>query len=78
MGCAVLKMPLPFTLHIRCENCMRESQKAVEVPEGEGAPRDVDEFMESGLIGSLSFHCRPCGSVIGQIIGIEGGGRHGY
>lgn len=78
MGLAVLKTAAPFTLHIRCENCMRDSVKVVELPIGDDAPRDPDELIDSAFLGSLSFNCQPCGSVIGQIIGIEGGYGNGY
>jgi hypothetical protein len=78
MGCTVLKSSAPFTLHIRCENCMRESTRDVELPFGDDVPRDPEELTESAFLGSLTFNCRPCGGVIGQLIGIEGGYENGY
>jgi ribosomal protein S27E len=77
MGWAVLKQTESFTLHIRCENCMRESEKLVAVPVGEDAPRDAEELMGSVYLESIPYRCRPCGSVIGRLIGISGGNRYG-
>lgn len=73
MGYAVLKSAAPFTLHIRCENCMRDSAKVVEVPCGDHAPRDPDELMDSAFLESIPFRCRHCDSVIGRLTAITGG-----
>lgn len=78
MGCAVLKSAVPFTLHIRCENCMRDSMKVVDVPIGDDAPRDADDLTESVYLRTIPFRCRPCGSVIGRLVGIDGGVCNGY
>ncbi|KNY18487.1 hypothetical protein AKG11_05070 [Shinella sp. SUS2] len=78
MGYAVLKSTAPFTLHLRCDNCMRESTRDIELPVGDDIPRDADELIESAFLGSLKFNCRPCGGVIGRLIGIEGGNPYGY
>ncbi len=74
MNVAVLRSSAWFTLHIRCENCMRESEKVVEMPLGDDVPRDAEELIESVFLERLSFRCRPCGGVIGRLIGINGGG----
>jgi hypothetical protein len=78
MGLAVLKSPTPFTLHIRCENCMRDSERTVDMPVGDDAPRDADELVGSVYLESIPFRCQPCGSVIGQLIGITVGSQYGY
>lgn len=78
MGCEVLRTYAPFTLHLRCDNCMRESTRCIELPVGDDIPRDPDELIESAFLGSLKFNCRPCGGVIGQLVGIEGGYGNGY
>jgi hypothetical protein len=78
MGFALLKSAGPFTLHIQCENCLRPSEKIVEVPVGDDAPRDADELIESIYLQSIPFRCQPCGSVIGQLVGITGGNSYGY
>lgn len=78
MGLAVLKSAAPFTLHIRCENCLRPSEKVVEVPIGDDAPRDADELIDSVYLESIPFRCQPCGSVIGRLVGITGGNSYGY
>lgn len=74
MGYAVLKSAAPFTLHIRCENCLRDSFKVVEMPVGDDVPRDADELVESVYLEKIPFRCRPCDSVIGRLVGISGGG----
>jgi len=71
MGYALRKEATAFTLRIRCENCMRESERVLEMPEADGVPRDPDELVESALLANLPFGCRPCGGVIGQVIGID-------
>ncbi len=76
MGQALLRNAEPFTLHIRCDNCLRESFRVVDIPTGDDVPRDADELMESAFLEKLSFRCQPCGGVIGLLIGIEGG--YGY
>lgn len=78
MSLAVLQQTAPFTLHLRCDNCMRESTRDILLPVGEGIPRDADELIESAFLGELKFNCRPCGSVIAQLVGIEGGYDYGY
>lgn len=72
MAYAVLKSSAPFTLHIRCENCMRDSTRVVEMPVGDDVPRDADELIESVFLESIPFRCQ-CDSVIGRLVGIEGG-----
>lgn len=78
MGHAVLKLAAPFTLHIRCDNCMRDSVKVIEVPFGDDVPRDADELVGSSFLEQQTFRCRPCGGVIGLITGIEEGNSHAY
>lgn len=78
MGYAALKSAAPFTLHIRCENCMRASMTVLEIPVGEGVPRDADELIESVFLERTPFRCQPCGSVIGRLVGIEGGGAYAH
>ena len=77
MGLAVLHQTAPFTLHLRCDICMRESTRDIRLPVGEGVPRDADELIESAFLADLKFNCRPCGSVIAQLVGIEGGYDYG-
>lgn len=52
MGCEVLRNCAPFTLYLRCDNCMRESTKDIRLPVGEGIPRDADELIESAFLGN--------------------------
>lgn len=78
MGLAAVQESSPFTLQIRCENCLRESEREVEMPVGEGVPRDAEELIESVFLEKLPFRCRPCGGVIGRLVGISGGCSYGY
>ncbi|TBY54557.1 hypothetical protein E0H59_13825 [Rhizobium leguminosarum bv. viciae] len=78
MGLAALNSSAWFTLHIRCENCMRDSEKVVQMPIGDDVPRDVEELIESVYLESIPFRCQPCGSVIGRLVGITGGNAYGY
>lgn len=78
MGLAALKSSAWFTLHIRCENCMRDSQKVVQMPVGDEVPRDAEELIESVFLENLPFRCQPCGGVIGRLVGIEGGESYAY
>jgi hypothetical protein len=60
-----------FKLHLRCTNCLKPAVRSLDVPDAHDAPRDVDELMESALLGRLSFACQ-CGSVIGQVVSVKG------
>ncbi|MDQ1183556.1 hypothetical protein [Agrobacterium larrymoorei] len=71
MGLA-LKSYRAFELFLRCENCMRETSRVIDVPPGDDSPNDADELMESGFLANLSFSCGPCGHPIAQLIGIKG------
>lgn len=78
MGLVAYRETADFTLHIRCENCLRDSEKCVQMPIGDGVPRDADELVESVFLESIPFRCQPCGSVIGRITGINGGMTDAY
>ena len=70
MQLAYSKPSLEFELHIRCENCMRESVRAVTVPGADDAPRDVDELLESVFLSSLRYSCQKCQSPIGRLFAV--------
>lgn len=73
MGYAALKSHLSFDLHVRCENCQRPSVQTVHVPQGDYAPRDPDELLDSAFLETVRYRCRHCDCVIGQLFKIEGG-----
>lgn len=73
MGLAVQKYRC-FELHIRCDNCLRETARQIEVPPGDNSPQDADDLIESGFLANLSFSCAACDGIIGQLFGISGGG----
>ncbi|MGM5010002.1 hypothetical protein ACD592_12845 [Rhizobium sp. 969_B3_N1_2] len=78
MGLAALQSSAWFTLYIRCENCMRDSERVVQMPIGDDVPRDADELIESVYLEKIPFRCQPCGSVIGRLVGITGGNAYDY
>ena len=73
MGLALEKSRSPLRLHIRCENCLRESSKVIDVPPGAEVPDDPQELAGEGYINNVSFYCRHCQSVIGRLFAISGG-----
>lgn len=75
---AAVQAAAEFTLHIKCESCLRDSQKFIVMPVGDDIPRDAGELIESVYLESIPFRCQPCGSVIGRIVGIDGGMSNGY
>ncbi|OWV67912.1 hypothetical protein ATY76_13360 [Rhizobium sp. R339] len=58
-----------FDLQIRCENCMRESERRIAVPDIDDAPDSVDELIESNFLANLRFCCPRCESAIGRLVG---------
>ena len=62
---------IAFEMIVRCENCDRESSRVISVPKVDGAPTDVNELLESSLLGRLSYSCRHCGSLIGRLVQIQ-------
>lgn len=75
MGLAQTDEYRAFTLHIRCENCMRETTRGVAFPMCAGMPSDADELLSSAVIENVPFQCAQCESVIGRLFGISEGGR---
>ena len=73
MGLALQKPYRAFRLHIRCENCLRETTRALSVPPGDYSPSDADELIESGFLANMAFQCGHCECVIGQLFGISEG-----
>lgn len=66
-GCYVAS----FELVIRCDNCMRESVRRLNVPDVDDAPSDVDELLDSALLAHIGYGCMRCHGVIGQVTGIR-------
>jgi hypothetical protein len=76
MGLAMMKSQPPLRLHIRCENCLRESSRLLEAPQGVDLPDDPYELAEGGYLNSVPFFCVGCESTIGKLFAISGGYRH--
>lgn len=64
-----------FELHIRCDNCMRESVTEVNVPDVDDAPLDPEDLLGSAFLQSIPYRCRHCDGVIGRLFSITGGLR---
>lgn len=60
-----------FRITVRCANCARETQKAVNVPAGDEAPRDMKDLLESAYWGQVAWRCRHCGSWIGRLVAMR-------
>jgi hypothetical protein len=73
MGLALRKFYRTFSLHIRCENCLRETTRILDVPPGDDSPLSADELIESGFLRNMTFACAHCDSAIGQLFGISTG-----
>lgn len=70
MQLAYSRPSLAFELHIRCENCARESVRVVEVPDVDDAPQDVEALVDSGLLAGLRYSCAKCEGVIGRLFAV--------
>ncbi len=73
MGLALGKSGGVYCLHVRCANCVRDSQMTVFVPSG-CDPIEADEFTSSAELGALRYQCSRCEGVVGQIVGVVAGG----
>lgn len=70
MQLAYCKSSLVFKLHIRCENCQRESVRNLDVPDFEGAPQSVDDLLDSNLLAGMRYCCAHCQCVIGRLFAV--------
>lgn len=59
-----------FKLHMRCENCLRESSTTLDIPDVVDAPTTVAELRESGVLEHESFVCAECESTIAHLVAI--------
>lgn len=71
MTVALRHKPRVFGLHIRCDNCLRETSRVIEIPPVDDAPCDADELAESGFLDSLGYRCRHCDCQVGRVIGVS-------
>lgn len=76
MGLALMKTAQPLRLHIRCENCLRESWKELESPPGEDLPGDPLELADGGYLNNIPFFCSHCESTIGKLFAVSGGSSY--
>jgi hypothetical protein len=73
MGLAMRKEQSPLRLHIRCENCLRESSQVLAAPSGYDLPDDPYDLEEGGYLNNQPFFCTYCESSIGKLFAISGG-----
>jgi hypothetical protein len=59
-----------FLVHSRCGNCDQVHTAKVLVPVEEGAPQDVEEFMDSAALANLAYHCLRCDSSIATLVAV--------
>lgn len=70
MGCVALKYKASFELHIRCDNCMRETVKTLDVPNVDDAPTDPEDLIDSAFLQSIPYRCTTCQCQVGQLFKI--------
>lgn len=73
MGLAAVRSQSPMRLHIRCENCLRESSQVLEVPSDTYVPNDMCDLAQEGYLDHVQFFCAHCESSIGKLFAISGG-----
>lgn len=73
MALALMRSQPPLRLHIRCENCLRESSKLLEVPAEVDLPDDARDLAAEGHLDNVAFYCVHCDSSIGKLFAISGG-----
>lgn len=71
MHATALEYRATFELHLRCENCMRESRKVVNVPNVDDAPCDPEDLIDSAFLQSIPYSCRHCHGSIGKLFRIN-------
>jgi hypothetical protein len=76
MGLALMRNAQPLRLHIRCENCLRETSKVLEPPPGADLPDDPMELAEGGYLNNIPFFCLHCESTIGKLFAVSGGSSY--
>ena len=59
-----------FVVHCLCANCQKAYATRVMVPRVEGAPADVDEFIEALEHNPVPFSCKHCESIVGELVGV--------
>ncbi|MBS9476202.1 hypothetical protein [Ancylobacter radicis] len=59
-----------FRLHLRCEQCVTECKRILDVPRADDAPTDIEELLESAFLRRQNFICGVCESPIGVIAAV--------
>lgn len=66
---ALQRSAVQFTLHLRCDGCLKESVRIVDAPSADDAPTDVDELIESEFLAGMTYSCPRCECRIGRLVG---------
>lgn len=64
-----------FELNLRCDNCLRESCQAVDIPDVPDAPTTVAELLASSVLDRQPYVCRRCDGTIGVLVSVKSFGR---
>lgn len=59
-----------FRLHLRCEQCVTECKRILDVPLADDAPTDIEDLLESAFLQRQSFVCSVCECPIGVIAAV--------
>lgn len=59
-----------FKVHVRCDNCLRDASRVLEVPDAEEAPTSVADLVESAFLERQRFTCSRCEYPISLVTGI--------
>ncbi|HEV2557279.1 MAG TPA: hypothetical protein VGU45_01510 [Microvirga sp.] len=60
-----------FWLHTRCHNCHHLTERTLDVPEADDAPRYEEDLIGSELLARLQFKCGRCENPIGSLVGLK-------
>lgn len=71
MHAVAIEYKASFELHIRCDNCMRETERVVNVPNVDDAPCDPEDLIDSAFLQSIPYRCRQCDGNIGRLFKIR-------
>ncbi|GGE18424.1 hypothetical protein GCM10011390_42000 [Aureimonas endophytica] len=65
-----MRIVASFRLHLVCANCLEKREQYLGITEGDDAPMDIDDLMESGVLAATPFQCKACEGIIGELVGI--------
>lgn len=60
-----------FIVRLRCHNCLKTTTRAIESPDLEDAPCNVEELLESAWLQRQSFACGECENPIATLVSVK-------